>query len=229
VTAEYGCSGDGSDLIGSVEDMGRFQPGDHLKVRRRRGYDHHGIYVTDDRVIQFGSGIRLWDKSRTAVNAVALPEFEDRGRAEVEPSGYESLLGTGYHPAADPGWKVVARAEFLLKLQHRLPYNLIGHNCEIIANLCASQNWTESYQVRRWFGRKAVADGMLLFGLAAYSRFGRTPPRWSAPVIVAWTVGGLAAIYTYNDQIRRLWNEIRDDWQAHERMLDEDPRNELPS
>jgi hypothetical protein len=208
--------------------MGRFQPGDHLRVRRPRGYDHHGVYVTDDRVIQFGSGIRLWDKSRTAVNAVILSEFEDGGRAEVEPSGYESLLDTGYHPAADPGWKVVARAEFLLMLQHRLPYNLIGHNCEIIANLCASQNWTESYQVRRWFRRKAAADGVLLLGLAALSRTGRALPRWSTPVMVAWMAGGLAAIYTYNDQIRRLWNEIRDDWLAHEQLLDEDPRNELP-
>ena len=27
---------------------------------------------------------------------------------------------------------------------------------------------------------------------------------------------------TYNDQIRRLWKEIDDDWLAHERMLDED-------
>jgi hypothetical protein len=138
IADEHASSGDSGGRIGSVEDMGRFQPGDHLKVSRPRGYDHHGIYVTDDRVIQFGSGIRLWDKSRTAVNAVTLPEFEDGARAEVEPSGYESLLDTGYHPAADPGWKVVARAEFMLKLQHRLPYNLIGHNCEIIANLWGS-------------------------------------------------------------------------------------------
>ncbi len=33
-------------------------------------------------------------------------------------------------------------------------------------------------------------------------------------------VGGYAAIATYNDQIRRLWKEIGDDWLAHERMLD---------
>jgi Lecithin retinol acyltransferase len=117
---------------------GRFQPGNHLKVRRPRGYDHHGIYISDDRVIQFGSGITLTDKSRTAVSAVTLAEFAQGGTATVERHGYESILDTGYHPPADEGWKVVARAEFLLKLQHRLPYNLIGHNCEIIANMCAS-------------------------------------------------------------------------------------------
>jgi hypothetical protein len=42
----------------------RFQPGDHLQVRRRGLYHHHGIYISDDRVIQFGSGITLLDKSR---------------------------------------------------------------------------------------------------------------------------------------------------------------------
>jgi hypothetical protein len=77
--------------------------------------------------------ISLSAKGLTHGEIITLPEFEDRGRAEVEPNGYESLLDTGYHPATDPGWKVVARAEFLLKLQHRLPYNPIGHNCEIIA------------------------------------------------------------------------------------------------
>jgi hypothetical protein len=92
------------------------------------------------------------------------------------------MLDTGYHPPTDEGWKVVARAEFLLKLKHRLPYNLIGHNCEVIANMCASQNWTESYQVRRWFGRKAAADVVLLFALrpclgqAGHSRAGQCRP-----------------------------------------------------
>jgi hypothetical protein len=54
---------------------GRFRSGDHLKVRRPRGYHHHGIYISDDRVIQFGSGITLTDKSRAAVSAVTLAEF----------------------------------------------------------------------------------------------------------------------------------------------------------
>ena len=90
-------------------------------------------------MIQFGSGITLTDKSRTAVSAVTLAEFVQGGTATVERHDYESMLGTGYRPPADEGWKVVARAEFLLKLQHRLPYNLIGHNCEIIANMCASR------------------------------------------------------------------------------------------
>jgi hypothetical protein len=122
-----------------------------------------------------------------------------------------------------------SRAEFLLRLQPRLPYNLIGRNCEIIANLCASQNWTESYQVRRWFGRKVYADVAMFWWLASYSRRGRALPPRAKVAAVAWITVGMAAIGTYNHQIKRFWDEIRDDWLAHERMLDEDPRNESGS
>jgi hypothetical protein len=43
--------------------------------------------------------------------------------------------------------------------------------------MCASGSWTESYQVRRWFGRKAAADAVLIFWLAARSRAGRPLPQ----------------------------------------------------
>ena len=61
----------------------RFSPGDHLQVRRRHGYNHHGIYISDNRVIQFGSGITLTDKSRTGIDAVPLHDFENGGIAKV--------------------------------------------------------------------------------------------------------------------------------------------------
>jgi hypothetical protein len=38
----------------------------------------------------------------------------------------------------------------------------------------------------------------------------------------------IAVKTTYDDQIRRLWKEIQDGWEAHERMLADDPRNGLP-
>ena len=74
---------------------------------------------------------------------------------------------------------------------------------------------------------QAAADVVLLLGIAALSRAGRSVPRWAIPAIIVWIVGGYAAIATYNDQIRRLWKEIGDDWLAHERRLDEDLRNGL--
>jgi lecithin:retinol acyltransferase len=59
----------------------RFEPGDHLQVRRRFLYNHHGIDVTDDRVIQFGGGI--FDKPHATIEAVSLADFEKDGTAEV--------------------------------------------------------------------------------------------------------------------------------------------------
>jgi HRAS-like suppressor 3 len=58
---------------------GRFQPGDHLKVRRP-GYWHHGIYVGDGRVVQFGGSV--FDKPHARIAEVPFVEFERRGRAE---------------------------------------------------------------------------------------------------------------------------------------------------
>jgi Lecithin retinol acyltransferase len=77
-----------------VSTRSRSQPGAHLQVWRRRLYHHHGIYVSDDRVIQFGSGITLLDKSQTSVNAVSLEEFERGGTAQRVRHGYESWFGT---------------------------------------------------------------------------------------------------------------------------------------
>ena len=159
---------------------GRFQAGDHLQVWRGY-YFHHGIYVSDDRVIQFGSGVTLFNEGDTSVDAVPLKEFENGCTAKTVRHACESWFGTGYHPEADQPWRIVARAEWLLKRQPRLPYNLIGHNCEHIANVCASRNWSESYQTRRWFRRKAAADAVLMSGwLAALALVGRylLPARW---------------------------------------------------
>jgi hypothetical protein len=88
--------------------------------------------------------------------------------------GFDSLF-SGWHPPADEPWKVIKRAEFLLRLQPRVPYNLIGHNCEIIANMCASGGWTESYQARRYFGVRVVTDAALQFWIASRSREGVAP------------------------------------------------------
>ncbi len=53
--------------------------------------------IGDDRVIQFGSGVSLWDKARTAINAVTLADFEQGGTAQLVRHGYaERLGGTGH-------------------------------------------------------------------------------------------------------------------------------------
>jgi hypothetical protein len=54
-----------------------------------------------------------------------LRDFENGGTAGVVRHGYDSCF-TGWHPSADEPWKIVERAEFLLKLEPILKYNLIG-------------------------------------------------------------------------------------------------------
>jgi lecithin:retinol acyltransferase len=202
-----------------------FRPGDHLQVQRPSLYFHHGIYVSDDRVIQFGSGVNLANKRGVGINAVSLQDFEQGGQAKVVRHGYESWF-TGWHPPADEPWKIVERAEFLLKLQPRLPYNLIGHNCEIVANMCVSGGWTESYQARRYFAVRVAIDVPLSFWLASRSRANLPTPRWVSPVMVGGALLTIGIRETYNHQIKLFWKEIRDDWFSHERVLAKDPRND---
>jgi hypothetical protein len=204
--------------------MNRFQPGEHLQVWRGL-YHHHGIYVSDERVIQFGSGITLMDKSHTGIDAVALRDFENGGTAEVVRHGQLRLI-TAYDPPADESWKIIERAEFLLKLQPRLPYHLIGHNCEHIANMCVAGGWTESYQVRRIFGIRALlAFGFLIW--LGQRRASLPVPRWVSWAAGTWVISGVVAIGSYNRQIKKFWHEIRDDWFANERKLADDPHNGL--
>jgi len=48
-------------------------PGTHLRVRRPCGYWRHGIYIADNRVIQFGGWIR--EKRRATVDVVSFNNF----------------------------------------------------------------------------------------------------------------------------------------------------------
>jgi hypothetical protein len=203
----------------------RFEPGDHLQVGRPFLYNHHGIYVSDGRVIQFGGGI--FDEPQATIEAVSLADFERGGTAEVVRHGRDFTF-TGYHPPADEPWKIIDRAEFLLKLRPKLRYNLIGHNCEHIANMCACGGWTESYQTRTFFGVRAVMDIALMLWITSRTRAKLPIPRWVFPVVVGGLLVSVGVKETYDPQIKLFWDEIRDDWFAHERMLAEDPRNELP-
>jgi hypothetical protein len=160
------------------------------------------------------------------IDAVSFEDFEQRGTAREARHGYESWF-TGHHPAADEPWKIIERAEFLLKRQPTLRYNLIGHNCEIIANMCVSGSWTESYQVRRFFGARAAMDFAFLLWQSRRDRANKPIPKWVLLLVATGVLVSLGIKFTHDDQIRRFWKEIRDDWRAHERMLDEDPRNGL--
>jgi hypothetical protein len=70
-----------------------------------------------------------------------------------------------------------------------------------------------------------MMDAALLFWLAGRRRAKLPIPRWVSPVMVAGALASVGTKFTYDDQIMRFWNEIRDDWRAHEQMLAQDPRN----
>src|SRR5947207_9494010 len=89
----------------------RFQPGSHIRVRRPSGYRHHGIYISDDRVIQFGG--RISDKPGATIVAVSLAQFEEGGVAEYVQHGRHDRFRL-WLPHAQPGQKVIERAEWLL-------------------------------------------------------------------------------------------------------------------
>lgn len=213
-----------SQPSGNLQHMSeRFKPGDHLQVSQRYGlfpYYHHGIYVSDDRVIQFGPGIT----GDSQIEAVELRDFERSGPTEVVRHG--RLTGiSGYLFEADEPWKVVARAEFLLKLQPKLPYHLIGHNCEHIANMCASGAYTESHQVRTMFGVHAFITAGVLFWFARNGRM----PRPVTGALMLWLLGGLIAIAAYNRQIKLFWKELKGPWFEHERTLEVPPDGDAPA
>jgi len=50
-------------------------------------------------------------------------------------------------------------------------------------------------------------------------------PSWLYAWVIIGSAVSIAARTTYNHGIKKLWDEIRGDWLAHEHMLEEDPRN----
>ena len=88
------------------------------------------------RLASFTIEVELDDRitGGSRVEAVRLRDFERNGPAEVVRHGRIAGI-SGYLFEADESWKIIARAEFLLKIQPKLKYNLIGHNCEHIANM----------------------------------------------------------------------------------------------
>ena len=130
----------------------RFAPGTHIRVRRRLGYFHHGIYESDDEVIQFGG--RILEKPTATVGVVSLGDFENGGDAEAVEHGREDsflraliLPRPPWLPEADAPEVVIRRARWLVANHPPRRYHLVGYNCEHAANFCATGWYTESHQV----------------------------------------------------------------------------------
>jgi Lecithin retinol acyltransferase len=129
--------------IGRKNRAGWLGPGDRLLDSKeepalaahiltpRLGYSHHGIYVGDDRVVQYGG--LSWGLRRGPVEEVSLSEF-----AHGRPIGVR---------LADRYW--FDRDEVVRRARRRLGedlYNVFTNNCEHFCEWCV-RGEHRSYQV----------------------------------------------------------------------------------
>jgi HRAS-like suppressor 3 len=191
-----------------------FRRGDHIEVRRLPGYYHHGIYVSAQRVIQFGGGVS--DKPGATIEAVSLHEFQRGGSVRVVIHDGRRTA-TGWLPRADSPDRVVERAEWLLANHPPGRYDLIGNNCEHMANFCVNE-YTESPQVRRFFLLKAGVGALFLWWYGAARGSRRLP---TVPILVA-NFASFLITASYNFHIARFWNDVGRKWRANDRAIREE-------
>lgn len=202
---------------GATEETrtGRFEPGSHLRVRRRWGYIHHGIYVHDDRVIQFGG--RITDKPQATISAVSLAEFEGDGVAEAVihggHRGWFPLLPA--LPEAQAANRVIAQAEWLVANYSPGKYHLVGNNCENIANWCAAGWYPESHQVRAGIGVVVLVQTAALFIASYRQRTSLRMSRWMVLVGILSVVGAAGGMMR-NRHSKRFWQEYGLKWRTRE-------------
>ncbi len=185
-----------------IQSEAPFQPGDHLRVRRRAGYHHHGIYTGDGTVVQFGG--RVLDKPHAKIEEVPFSCFERDGKAEkVDHSQLRWPVADWKLPPALPSERIVARARCLARQRVEGAYNLFGNNCETVALWCVS-GFGESLQRQTLNKWKTWVGAVLMIGLAAASRRKTVTPFW--PWIAgAVTTLSLAETVMYMTNNRRFY------------------------
>lgn len=184
----------------------RFTEGDHLRVWRPHGpvgYYHHGIYINDNRVIQFGG--RICDKPHATVDAVSLSRFENEGTAQLVPHGGRTWWGA---PRFDtiPSDVTVRRAERLVEIHPKGLYNLFGYNCEQAANFCSANSY-ESYQVRGYFAVHSLLGIPIALCSSARSLRGRSS-RFANVACLVWLLSGLIPQALYQIQGERFMRKV---------------------
>ncbi len=197
-----------------------FGMGDHLRVWRPLGpvgYHHHGIYIDDDRVVQFGGSI--FDKRHATIGAVPLSMFERRRTAQVVRHGGRTWWGAPRFDAI-PRDVTVRRAERLVQAHPKGLYDLFGYNCEQAANFCSTNSY-ESYQVRGYFAARSLIGIPLLLYVAARSRDGRPFSRLATVGLAAWFLFGLvpnALYYLRGARFMRKVGRPLLEWERSQRM-----------
>jgi hypothetical protein len=183
-----------------------FTAGDHLRVWRPVGpvgYYHHGIYVGDGQVVQFGG--RISDKLHATVGTVSLVDFEGKGCARLVPLGGRTWWGAPRFDAL-PRDAIVRRAKRLAEIHPDGLYDVFGYNCEQAANFCSTNSY-ESYQVRGYFAVRALVGVPVALWLMNPS----THPRWSRfrPwALVLWLLTGLLPHFVRHRRGEQFMREV---------------------
>ena len=183
-----------------------FAVGDHLRVRRNGLYSHHGIYVGDDRVIEFGGDWR--NKPAARIREVSLEEFAQGLPAEIVKHDRPPRLAQ-WMPTTLPATECIERARFLASTATPGRYNLIGHNCEHAATWCAT-GFPESHQIRVGMYANLIRG---VITLLAASRF-RGSPR-VMKFVLASTIFAVLINVQYHLHARRFVHEIDRAWRAY--------------
>jgi hypothetical protein len=192
----------------------QFKAGDHLKVRRLyKGvipYAHHGVYEGDGMVIDFG-GDAIDRVKRTSL------EFFQRTSPRVEVVSHgRYTLTTGYLPAAGSRNEILARARCLIGYRPLpQPYNLVGFNCEHIANWCVAGGYCESHQTRHVFALKARVGLLGYYYVAFKTRRGSNLSSAALPVAILWFAASVLLRCTYEREIKRFYEWAEPAWRAY--------------
>lgn len=179
--------------------------GDHIRVRRYPWpYWHHGIYVSDVRVIQFGRGIR--DKGDAKVEVTTLDAFVGRGQVEVVVHGdHAGLFGAVGPP--DYRTDIVHRAEWLLANHPLGGYHVVGWNCEHVATFCVNGHM-ESSQVRR----VSASIGLSIFAFIMMLVAMKRPFKWLRFVGWPLSAASLYLVFVYSVVTPRVWKSLEEKW-----------------
>lgn len=198
----------------------KFGAGDHLRVWRPLGpvgYYHHGIYIDDTRVVQFGGRIR--DKGQATIGAVSLPTFENSGTARLVPHGGRTWWGAPRFDAIARD-VTVRRAERLVETHPEGLYDLFGYNCEQAATFCSTNSY-ESYQVRGYFAARSLVGIPVGLCVTARNRNGRALSRVSRLGLAVWFVSGVVSHALYELQGARFMRKVGRpllEWERSQRL-----------
>ena len=101
--------------------------GDHIRVKTEQLY-HHGIYIGDEQVIQFGGPFDMFKKPETIiVEKVSIEEFLNGGFLEVKVfDRKESKLKKTSEEIVEKALSMIGTGG----------YDLLRNNCEHFVNYC---------------------------------------------------------------------------------------------